>query len=168
DVTEAQEVTAAVVCSHSSQFRLSESNTSAHTLPLSFSFTHTLMAPLIFILLLILLSFLPGADSVRTVTRLAVQRGGSVTIPCHYDEEYEHHVKYWCKGSPWISCTIVVRTDSPQRKEGVSITDDPAQQVFTVTLSDLQVNDAGWKWCAVEKGGYGTPDDKASISLSVT
>ncbi|KAG9329951.1 hypothetical protein JZ751_028522, partial [Albula glossodonta] len=109
-----------------------------------------------------------GADSVRTVSSLTVQRGGSVTIPCHYDEEYEHHVKYWCKGSPWISCTIVVRTDSPQRKEGVSITDDPAQQVFTVTLSDLQVNDAGWKWCAVEKGGYGTPDDKASISLSVT
>ncbi|KAI1901296.1 hypothetical protein AGOR_G00032850 [Albula goreensis] len=126
------------------------------------------MAPLIFILLLILLSFLPGADSVRTVSSLTVQRGGSVTIPCHYDEEYEHHVKYWCKGSPWIFCTIVVRTDSPQRKGGVSITDDPAQQVFTVTLSDLQVTDSDTYWCAVEKGGYGTLDDKVSISLSVT
>ncbi|KAI1901295.1 hypothetical protein AGOR_G00032840 [Albula goreensis] len=123
------------------------------------------MGPLIFILL-----FLPGtgADSVRTVSSLTVQRGGSFTIPCHYDEGYEHHVKYWCKGSPWISCTIVVRTDSPQSKGGVSITDDPAQQVFTVTLSDLQVTDSGKYWCAVEKGGYETLDDKVSISLSVT
>ncbi|KAJ8387645.1 hypothetical protein AAFF_G00151950 [Aldrovandia affinis] len=102
------------------------------------------MSSLIFILL-----FISGADSVRTVSRLTVLAGGSVTIPCHYDEQYKPHVKYWCKGI-WISCTSIVRTDSAQRKGDVSITDDPAQKVFTVTLSNLQEGDSGQYWCVVE------------------
>ncbi|KAJ8387644.1 hypothetical protein AAFF_G00151940 [Aldrovandia affinis] len=39
---------------------------------------------------------------------------------------------------------------SAQRKGDVSITDDPAQKVFTVTLRNLQEGDSGQYWCAAE------------------
>ncbi|KAL4604773.1 polymeric immunoglobulin receptor-like [Arapaima gigas] len=109
-----------------------------------------------------------GHDSVRTLGTVTVQRGGSVTIPCLYDQEYKHHVKYWCRGGIWSSCSTVVRTDSPQRRGEVSITDQPNQLLFNVTIRNLQEKDSGLYWCAVEIGGLGTVDDSVSLYLSVT
>ncbi|KAJ8336563.1 hypothetical protein SKAU_G00377830 [Synaphobranchus kaupii] len=59
----------------------------------------------------------------------------------------------------------MVRTDSPQRKGTASITDHPDQQVYTVTLENLQFGDSGWYWCAVEIGG--SIDDGTSLHLTV-
>ncbi|XP_036374249.1 polymeric immunoglobulin receptor-like [Megalops cyprinoides] len=108
------------------------------------------------------------ADSVSTVSSVTVQRGRSVTIPCHYDLKYKNNVKYWCRGYSWYSCSFVVRTDSPKNNGKASITDDPAHQVFTVSMTNLQEGDSGYYWCAVEIGGAGTVDDSASMYLSVT
>ncbi|KAJ8371843.1 hypothetical protein AAFF_G00299380 [Aldrovandia affinis] len=118
--------------------------------------------------LLLFVTGLPGILSMRTQSRVTVQTGGSVSIPCHYDQKYKDSVKYWCRGLLWGTCIVVVRTDSPQRRGDVSITDDPAQQVFTVTLRNLQRRDTNKYWCAVRVKGIGTPDDKASVFLSVT
>ncbi|XP_036375402.1 polymeric immunoglobulin receptor-like [Megalops cyprinoides] len=119
------------------------------------------MAPLIFILFI-----LTGADGLRTVSRLTVQEWAYVTIPCYYDQNYKAHVKYWCRGYHWHNCATIVRTDSPQTTGKVSITDDPAQQVFTVTLNDLQVKDSGYYWCGVEIN-VGR-DDGERLHLTVT
>uniref|UniRef100_A0A8C9UYG6 Immunoglobulin domain-containing protein n=1 Tax=Scleropages formosus TaxID=113540 RepID=A0A8C9UYG6_SCLFO len=81
---------------------------------------------------------------------ISAESGMSVTIRCHYDQKYKHHVKYWCKGYTWLHCTTIVRTDSPQ--SDVSITDDPNQLVFTVTMRNLQDKDSDTYWCAVEIG----------------
>uniref|UniRef100_A0A8C9V4N4 Immunoglobulin domain-containing protein n=1 Tax=Scleropages formosus TaxID=113540 RepID=A0A8C9V4N4_SCLFO len=93
------------------------------------------------------------------------ERGGSVTIPCHYDQKYKHHVKYWCKGYHWSTCTIMVRSDSRQSKGDVSINDDPDQLVFTVTMRNLQDKDSGTYWCAVEINGGS--DDAVILPLIV-
>ncbi|KAG9333014.1 hypothetical protein JZ751_013890 [Albula glossodonta] len=120
------------------------------------------------LLLLFFLTSLPAVLSVQTESRVTAQRGGSVSIPCRYDQKYRDSVKYWCRGVLWGTCAVLVRTDSPQRRGDVSITDDPAQLVFTVTMGNLQVRDTNKYWCAVKIKGYGTPDDKAGVFLSVT
>ncbi|KAI1888786.1 hypothetical protein AGOR_G00172300 [Albula goreensis] len=120
------------------------------------------------LLLLFFITSLPAVLSVQTESRVTAQRGGSVSIPCRYDQKYRDSVKYWCRGVLWGTCAVLVRTDSPQRRGDVSITDDPAQLVFTVTMGNLQVRDTNKYWCAVKIKGYGTPDDKAGVFLSVT
>ncbi|XP_061095027.1 polymeric immunoglobulin receptor-like [Conger conger] len=105
------------------------------------------------------------ADGVYTVSKVAVQSGKSVTIPCVYDREYDYHVKYWCHGSNWNFCKTVVRTDSPKRTGKTSITDDPTHHVFTVNMTMLTTWDSGYYWCVVEiqRGG----DKGAYLNLSV-
>uniref|UniRef100_A0A3B3QGP3 Ig-like domain-containing protein n=1 Tax=Paramormyrops kingsleyae TaxID=1676925 RepID=A0A3B3QGP3_9TELE len=106
------------------------------------------------------------ADSVSSVGWVSVQRGGSVTIPCFYEDRYKTHVKYWCRGSHWSSCTPIVRSDSPQKKDEVSIRDNPKKQVFTVTMNNLAAGDSGYYWCSVEISG-GSPVG-TWVYLSVT
>ncbi|XP_035269071.1 polymeric immunoglobulin receptor-like [Anguilla anguilla] len=122
------------------------------------------------IIILTLPPVLPGADAdaVSTVSNVAVQSGRSVTIPCHYDRKYEKHVKYWCWGKNWNFCRIVVRTDSPKVKGETSITDDPDNHVFTVTMAKLKTEDSGYYWCAVEIRNNLTPDKRKYLYLSVT
>ncbi|XP_048851499.1 polymeric immunoglobulin receptor-like isoform X2 [Brienomyrus brachyistius] len=107
-----------------------------------------------------------GADSVSTVRWVTVQSGGSVTIPCLYEDTYKNHVKYWCRGIDDRSCPPIVRTDSPQTKGDVSIRDDPDQRVFTVTMNHLTTEDADFYCCRVEISGHS--DVGEWLTLSVT
>uniref|UniRef100_A0A3B3QQR1 Ig-like domain-containing protein n=1 Tax=Paramormyrops kingsleyae TaxID=1676925 RepID=A0A3B3QQR1_9TELE len=92
-----------------------------------------------------------GADSVSSVGSVTAQRGGSVTIPCSYEDSYKTHVKYWCRENYFLDpCTAIVRSDSPQKKDEVSIRNDPDQSVFTVTMNNLTAGNSGYYWCGVE------------------
>uniref|UniRef100_A0A3B3Q7D6 Ig-like domain-containing protein n=1 Tax=Paramormyrops kingsleyae TaxID=1676925 RepID=A0A3B3Q7D6_9TELE len=86
---------------------------------------------------------------VSTVKTVSVQGGGSVTIPCFYEDRYETDEKYWCRGYNVRSCTPVVHSDSPQ-EGNVSIRDDPDQRVFTVTINNLTVQDSNGYSCGVK------------------
>ncbi|KAG5849895.1 hypothetical protein ANANG_G00076540, partial [Anguilla anguilla] len=101
-----------------------------------------------------------------TVSKVAVQRGRSVTIPCHYDRKYVNNVKYWCWGSTWLSCYTLVRTDSPKAEGETSVTDDPTHHVFAVTMTKLKTEDSGYYWCCVDIKGVG--DDGTYLYLDVT
>ncbi|XP_048866801.1 polymeric immunoglobulin receptor-like [Brienomyrus brachyistius] len=100
-------------------------------------------------LLFLLIAGLTGADSVYTLTKVSVQIGESVTIPCFYGDGYKTHLKSWCRGIAWSACTPIVYTDSPQEAK-VSVRDDPDQQVFTVTFNNLTAGDSDWYWCKAE------------------
>uniref|UniRef100_A0A8D0CIY1 Ig-like domain-containing protein n=1 Tax=Scleropages formosus TaxID=113540 RepID=A0A8D0CIY1_SCLFO len=126
----------------------------------------THIAPVLF-LFLIFLIVLPGIHSIKTFDHLSVQSGGSATIPCHYEEKYKNHIKYWCKGLLFAICSTVVRSDSSESEGDVSIADDPDQLVFSVTMRNLQRWDTNRYWCAVEIGGITVKDDHASIFLTV-
>ncbi|XP_072566527.1 polymeric immunoglobulin receptor-like isoform X3 [Paramormyrops kingsleyae] len=104
-------------------------------------------------------------DGVSTVKTVSVQGGGSVTIPCFYEDRYETDEKYWCRGYNVRSCTPVVHSDSPQ-EGNVSIRDDPDQRVFTVTINNLTVQDSNGYSCGVKISGRS--DAEASLYLSVT
>ena len=101
----------------------------------------------------------------RTVRKVTVQRGGSATIPCHYEEKHKAKVKYWCRGYTWDTCSVLIRTSSPPAPDAeLSISDDVTQCVFTVFMTTLQDRDSDVYWCAVDITG---PDDKAYLKMMV-
>ncbi|XP_017552560.1 CMRF35-like molecule 1 isoform X1 [Pygocentrus nattereri] len=121
---------------------------------------HSLMSSLILFVLLLCIS---DAESMRTLKNLAVKHGGSLTIPCFYEEQYKSDRKYWCKGWDWINCKTVAYTNTSGR---TSVTDHPTLNMFTVELKSLQDSDSGYYWCAVEIGV--SPDDKDHLYLTVS
>ncbi|KAK2868307.1 hypothetical protein Q7C36_000178 [Tachysurus vachellii] len=105
--------------------------------------------------------------------KLSLQTGATVTIPCGYDRAYIHHRKYWCYNdqSKFTSCTIQAYAND--RKGNVTVTDNPAESFFTVTLDHLQTKDTGWYWCGVEIDGWSDVSEalyitvKSDLDLSV-
>ncbi|XP_048866336.1 uncharacterized protein LOC125739860 [Brienomyrus brachyistius] len=110
--------------------------------------------------------YLSVTEGVSTLNTVTVHRGGSVTVPCYYDNMYQKHVKYWCKGSDWSSCTPIVRTDSPKKSGDVSIRDDPNQRVFNVTMNNLTAVDSGYYWCGVDISGGAAVGTRVSLSVT--
>ncbi|XP_009948505.1 PREDICTED: CMRF35-like molecule 3, partial [Leptosomus discolor] len=83
--------------------------------------------------------------------------GGSVEVPCEYEPEMVDANKYWCRGSSWLSCSILVQTTAPGDEawgDRVSLRDDPTQLVFMVTMEDLRVEDADQYWCGIQVAWY--------------
>ena len=102
-----------------------------------------------------------------TVSELTALEGRSIAAPCHYDPALAAHVKYWCRGTFKDLCTMVARTDRAPSDPRVSIADDPAQQVFTVTMADLTEDQTGWYHCGAEEGGIWSKDPSAAVYLTV-
>ncbi|XP_017552555.1 CMRF35-like molecule 5 [Pygocentrus nattereri] len=113
------------------------------------------------LILFVLLLCISDSESMETLNNLAIKRGGSLSIPCFYDEKYKSKRKYWCKGKYGSSCNIVAFTNTSGR---TSVTDHPTQNMFTVELNSLQDSDSGYYWCAVEIDG---PDDMDYLHLTV-
>ncbi|XP_043993284.1 uncharacterized protein LOC122842990 [Gambusia affinis] len=114
---------------------------------------------------LLILPLLTGSESVKTITKVSVRVGASVSIPCFYDLKYQNHVKYLCKGRNWRYCSYEVRTDSPRETGTYSISDDKIQRIFTVTIKHLRAG-THYYWCIVEINNGG--DDGELFQLSVT
>ncbi|XP_029971688.1 polymeric immunoglobulin receptor [Salarias fasciatus] len=128
--------------------------------------------PRLFLLTLGLLPWIPVfLCEITTEEELAVLEGGSLTIPCHYEPQFAGYVKYWCQGRIREFCTSMAQTDelpSADTSEArVSISDDPVQQVFTVTMRDMKEADSGWYMCGVKIGGVWSTDDSAFTHIKV-
>ncbi|XP_071205658.1 polymeric immunoglobulin receptor-like [Salvelinus alpinus] len=113
------------------------------------------------LLLLFIFSRLSGAY------RVSVKTGGSITIQCHYHHYHIKHLKYLCIEDHFDSSSPVVHTDPPKRTNKASISDDINQLTFTVTMTDLEPEDSGRYWCAVEING-GSDVRTGWFELSVT
>ncbi|NP_001293035.1 polymeric immunoglobulin receptor-like 3.10 precursor [Danio rerio] len=96
---------------------------------------------------------------------IGVKSGFPGIIPCQYVEQYQENLKYWCQGMFWSSCTILAFGNGPRSK--FSITDYPAQSIFTVEWQNLQPSDSGYYWCAVEIGDSEKPDASYYLYLKV-
>ncbi|XP_026102639.1 polymeric immunoglobulin receptor-like [Carassius auratus] len=101
----------------------------------------------------ILFSLIIGVERCSSVSynRLTVMTGGSVTIPCHYDEKYTHQKKYWHSENNKSS------TYTNTKEENLSVIDHPDQSLFTVTIRNLQStkHDGGY-YCALKIEGKPT------------
>ncbi|XP_034153613.2 CMRF35-like molecule 1 isoform X1 [Pangasianodon hypophthalmus] len=94
--------------------------------------------------------------------QFSIKTGESVTIPCRYDRKYIQHKKYWCYGGTFNFCTIQAYANNTKGK--VTVTDYPAESLFTVTVNNLQTGNTGWYWCAVEISG---PDVREYLYITV-
>ncbi|XP_053083423.1 polymeric immunoglobulin receptor-like [Pangasianodon hypophthalmus] len=92
----------------------------------------------------------------------SIKTGASVTIPCHYDRTYIQYKKYWCHGGTFDFCKIQAYANNTKGK--VTVTDYPAESLFTVTMNNLQTGNTGWYWCVVEISG---PDVKEYLYITV-
>uniref|UniRef100_A0A673L5J3 Si:ch211-215e19.6 n=1 Tax=Sinocyclocheilus rhinocerous TaxID=307959 RepID=A0A673L5J3_9TELE len=81
---------------------------------------------------------------------IRVKSGSPGIIPCLYDKKHKENRKYWCKGSHLVSCSILAYANETGK---YSLTDYPAQSIFTVQWKNMKTSDSGYYWCAVEIGG---------------
>jgi len=81
---------------------------------------------------------------------ITIKTGGSVTIPCHYDEKNPPQKKYW------YSVIDQSKIYTNTREENLSVIDHPDQSLFTVTMRNLQNKHNGDYSCVVENDGKRT------------
>lgn len=89
--------------------------------------------------------------------------GGKAVINCPYGGGYKTSYKYFYKGQ-YKDGTLMLKSDggeSPVFNGRFTLKDDHKARLFTVTIRDLQMNDAGEYCCAA---GWG---DTKSIQLNV-
>lgn len=85
--------------------------------------------------------------------KLTAPKGGSVVIPCRYEQQYRENTKYWCKGSVYELCKIVVKTPKNRSNDRIFIEDDKEAGVFTVTMTSVRDSDADVYWCVISMTG---------------
>ncbi|KAM4823263.1 CMRF-35-like molecule 4 isoform 2-T2 [Urocitellus parryii] len=102
--------------------------------------------------LALLLLWLPDCVPLSGPSKVTGIVGGSLTVQCHYGEEFKDNDKLWCKKS-LVLCYDIVKTRGSERevRSGrVSIRDHPANLSFTVTMERLTLEDAGSYECRVD------------------
>ncbi|XP_073787431.1 polymeric immunoglobulin receptor-like [Danio rerio] len=93
--------------------------------------------------------FILSADSYNEFSNhaLTVRPGGSVTIPCHYNEQYAQLKKH---------CYLETDKYTNTREKNLLVIDHPDQSLFTVNMRNLRENQSGLYFCVVETGETGT------------
>uniref|UniRef100_A0A8C7QNK0 Immunoglobulin V-set domain-containing protein n=1 Tax=Oncorhynchus mykiss TaxID=8022 RepID=A0A8C7QNK0_ONCMY len=79
--------------------------------------------------------------------------GGNDIIQCPYARGFETHQKYLSKGI-WAYRVDVIKTQTHQHpavthKGRFSLYDDTERRVFTVTITNLVLEDSGTYWCEI-------------------
>lgn len=88
--------------------------------------------------------------------------GRSVKVLCSYHWGHEDNEKYLCRNDCGYSDVLI--TTSEKNKEKYCISDDKNKKVFTVTISDLNLNDTGKYWCGISNWFQ---DDYTEVKLDV-
>ncbi|XP_063063588.1 uncharacterized protein LOC134456085 [Engraulis encrasicolus] len=115
-------------------------------------------------ILLILLVGFQGIDSITTVKRVEVKEGQTLIIPCLYEAEQKGYTKLFAHYGYSPHWPIVVDTNGNASSDRFSISDDPIQNVFTVTMQNMKRTDTGRYRCGYE--GHVYPE--AEVYISVT
>nr|XP_038024272.1 LOW QUALITY PROTEIN: polymeric immunoglobulin receptor-like [Anas platyrhynchos] len=106
------------------------------------------------VVLLLPLCF-PGLQA-QTIQKLSQREGSNLSVLCHYTAEDEYReLKSWCR---WTDqgCQLQVATSGTRthfytyraRQGHFTIKDDPIHKNFSITMTDLQVEDSGTYYCA--------------------
>ncbi|XP_012496260.1 PREDICTED: natural cytotoxicity triggering receptor 2 [Propithecus coquereli] len=83
---------------------------------------------------------------------LPALKGETVSARCRHQQSQRWQVKSWCRQTVARTYTVVV--DSSRTASGkprFSIQDDGSSGVFTVTMTELRVEDLGFYWCVIYK-----------------
>uniref|UniRef100_A0A8U7P0T4 Uncharacterized protein n=1 Tax=Corvus moneduloides TaxID=1196302 RepID=A0A8U7P0T4_CORMO len=89
------------------------------------------------------------------------REGGTLNVECPYKAQTEDwHAKYWC---------LVTNTgwgQSTAREGSVRIQDDTQQGIVTITMEQLQVQDSGVYWCALQESSGLSRMEEVTLSVS--
>ncbi|NXE74121.1 PIGR protein, partial [Cochlearius cochlearius] len=81
--------------------------------------------------------------------------GGSLSLKCHYDPKGNYEKKYLCRWKE-ASCSLLVDADGfvhESYKGRIQIaSSDQENGTYTVVMSHLGEEDAGWYWCGARNG----------------
>ncbi|KAG8015199.1 Meteorin-like protein [Nibea albiflora] len=102
-------------------------------------------------LLFTLCIVLSCVTSAAQVIHLFGYEGREAHVSCSYGEGYESYEKYLCRGDCGTDDVLIKTTVT--KKGRYSIHDDKGRRVFTATISDLSLTDAGKYWCGVSRTG---------------
>ncbi|XP_006728183.1 CMRF35-like molecule 2 isoform X2 [Leptonychotes weddellii] len=117
----------------------------------------------------LLLLCLSGSLSLTGPSSVTGTLGGSLSVPCQYEEGYQRHNKYWCRGEFGITCEKIVETKGEEKEERsgrVSIRDHADNFTFIVTMENLTTDDAGSYWCRIQRTWL--PDPLVQVNVSVS
>ncbi|XP_033037837.1 CMRF35-like molecule 2 [Trachypithecus francoisi] len=95
----------------------------------------------------------PGCLSLTGPGSVTGTVGGSLRVWCQYESTYKGYNKYWCRGQYDTSCESIVETkgeENVERNGRVSIRDHPEALAFSVTMQNLNEDDAGSHWCKIQ------------------
>ncbi|XP_061113504.1 polymeric immunoglobulin receptor-like [Conger conger] len=90
--------------------------------------------------------------------------GDSLTVSCRYTN-YVENVKYWSRDK-WGKGSLV-KSDGTTNDNRMTITDNKAVKVFTVTMKDLKEDDDGWYQCGISIPGWFVYDQTSVVHISV-
>ncbi|NWR63951.1 PIGR protein, partial [Bucorvus abyssinicus] len=81
--------------------------------------------------------------------------GDSLSVKCHYDPSGSYEKQYWCRWKE-ASCELLVDTDGfvhESYKGRIQIASSNRENgTYTVVMSHLREEDAGWYWCGARNG----------------
>ncbi|XP_075377809.1 triggering receptor expressed on myeloid cells 1 [Mycteria americana] len=95
----------------------------------------------------------------KRTQQYTAEESGNVSVQCRYSApDYGAVSKAWCKEGASKECTVLVNTDlkpsgylgTPQQGR-VTIQDDTQQGTVTITMQQLQAQDSGVYWCALNE-----------------
>ncbi|XP_075759864.1 CMRF35-like molecule 6 isoform X2 [Pelodiscus sinensis] len=121
----------------------------------------------------LLWSLFPGCWAVTGPRSVRGRLGGSVTVECGYEKGYEENSKFWCREGTWLAtrrCSDGHLVETTEREAEVtqgrfSIRDNRTRRVFTVTMENLTLADAGTYLCGVDMTAI---DRRHTVSVSVS
>ncbi|XP_068851940.1 polymeric immunoglobulin receptor-like [Aphelocoma coerulescens] len=124
----------------------------------------------------------PGHTWIREVVlsvfkrtqQLTAEESGNITVRCHYKiVDYRAVNKAWCKKEEEEMCKVLVTTSSEPpggqstaREGSVRIQDDTQQGIVTITMEQLQVQDSGVYWCALQDSSGLSRMEEVTLSVS--
>ncbi|XP_041961087.1 polymeric immunoglobulin receptor-like isoform X1 [Alosa sapidissima] len=100
--------------------------------------------------------------AVKSLISVSGFKGHTLNIPCKYQNTSGAYRKHFCRGKDPRKCL----EEGVLSEDRVSLRDIAADQVFTVTISNLTVEDAGIYWCVVVIDNSG-PDFTSAVQLTI-